>query len=92
MKAEHEKNTATKKALDERTEKALEERTAAKKALEERTAATTKALEERTAAKKLKIVPHDHEICRELFQVSSQHLTVASPMLLTHWHPMSGSF
>ena len=48
-----------------------------------------KASEEKKAAVVGK-KPLNHEICRELFQVSSQHLTVASPMLLTY--PMSGSF
>ena len=76
--AREEKEAAAMKAREEKIEK----KAAAQKARVEKKAAAMKAQEENK--------PENHEICRELFQVSSQHLTVASPMLLTH--PMSGSF
>ena len=80
-----EMNAAAMKAHEEKKAAAAQEKIAAQ---EEKKAAAQKAQEEKKTAAQKK--PENHEICRGLFQVSSQHLAVASPMLLTH--PMSAAF
>ena len=68
MKAQEEKKAAAMKAREEKE-------TAAMQAHEEKKAKKAAAMKAQEENK-----PENHEICRELFQVSSQHLTVASPI------------